>query len=388
MRFGRSIRDLWELAPEGTFLNHGSFGACPKEVLAEQDRIRRRMEAAPDAFFRNGIVPERPDTELRNATARIAAFVGAEPCQLAFIENATAGVQAALRSVDLRPGDEVLLTNHGYNAVRLMTEARCVESGAAVRTATIALPASNDEVVAQVLAAVTPATRLAILDHITSPTGLVFPLERIIPELRKRNVRVIVDGAHAIGQVPLDLAALQPHWYVSNLHKWLFAPKGTAFLYASHEVVGVTQPNVASHYIAAGFPATFDFMGTRDNSGWLAAPAALAFFRKFDAGGMAAHRKALLEKATDLLAPLGARPVGPLEMCVAMRSFILPQRREATAEDGRDLMRDLWEAERIQVHATAFHGFLLTRVSAAAYVDEADLTQWRDALDKRGWPAR
>jgi isopenicillin-N epimerase len=388
MQLGRSVRDLWELETGATFLNHGSFGACPKEVLAEQDRIRRRMEASPDAFFRNGIIPEQPSTELRKAAGHIAAFVGAQERQLAFIENATSGVQAVLRSMDLSPGDEVMLTDHGYNAVRLMTEARCAESGAQVRIVQIPLPASADELVAKIIAAVTPATRLAILDHITSPTGLVFPLERLIPELRKRNVRVLVDGAHAIGHLPLDMPALQAHWYVSNLHKWLFAPKGTAFLYASDEAAAMTGPNVVSHYTAMGFPAAFDFMGTRDNSGWLAAPAALAFFERFDAAAMTAHRKALLEQATGLIATLGARPVGPLEMCGAMRSFILPQQREATADDARALMRDLWEAERIQCHATAFNGLLLTRISVAVYVDERDLVRWRDALDTRGWPAR
>jgi isopenicillin-N epimerase len=386
--FGRALRHLWHLAEDGVFLNHGSFGACPIEVLAEQDRIRKRMEAAPDAFFRSGVIPEQPATELRAAAAAVAGFVNAREGQIAFIENATSGVQAALRSVELGPGDEVLLTDHGYNAVRLMTEARCTETGAKVRMARIAVPASEDDVVAKVLESVTTSTRLAILDHITSPTGLLFPLERIIPELRRRNVRVLIDGAHAIGQVPLDLAALQPHWYVSNLHKWLYAPKGTALFYASDEVAGATRPNVISHFTAMGFPAAFDFMGTRDNSGWLAAPAAVAFFERFDGAAMGAHRKALLEKTTELLGSLGAQPVGPLDMCVAMRSFILPQRREASADDARDLMRDLWETERVQCHANAFNGLLLTRVSAAMYVDDADVVQWRRALDQRGWPAR
>ena len=387
-RFGRPMRRLWHLAGDATFLNHGSFGACPKEVLAEQDRIRQSMESQPDWFFREEIMPREGETALRAAAARLGAFVRAGRDDIAFVENATAGTQAALRSVELAPGDQVLMTEHGYNAVRLMVEARCVQSGATPLVVRIPVPATADEVVGRIAEAITPSVRLAIVDHITSPTALLLPLERIIPELRRFDARVLVDGAHAVGQIPLDLAALRPDWYVSNAHKWLFAPKGCAFLYASSGVAPMTRPNVVSHFIDAGFPASFDYTGTRDNSAWLAAPAAIGFFERLDPEAARAYQRRLIGTASDLMAGIGARPVGPIEMCAAMRAFVLPQGRPATPQDAAELTRVMWELERIQTQVKAFGPELLLRVSAQVYVDEDDLGRLTEALERNGWPAR
>src|SRR5688572_22752788 len=280
--FGRAMRPLWVLAEEGTFLNHGSFGACPRVVLAAQARIREAMEAQPDQFFRSGIMPGEGVTTLRTAASDVAAFASAGHDQLAFIENATVGVQAVLRSLDLAPGDRILVTDHTYNAVRLMVEARCAETGATPLVVRIPIPTSAEAIMERFEEALTVRVKLAVIDHITSPTALVMPLDRIVPELRKAGALVLVDGAHAIGQIPLDLRALSVDWYVSNMHKWLFAPKGSAFLYASREVAARTRPNVVSHFIALGFPQSFDFTGTRDNSGWLSVPAAIRFFEELD----------------------------------------------------------------------------------------------------------
>jgi isopenicillin-N epimerase len=386
--FGRSMRQLWELADEGTFLNHGSFGACPKEVLAEQDRIRKAMESQPDRFFRRDIMPDAGATALRDAASQLAAFVNAGDGHLAFVENATAGIQAVLRSVELRAGDHVLITDHGYNAVRLMVEARCAECGATPLVVQIPIPTSADEVLARISAALTPSVRLAIVDHITSPTGLVLPLERIIPELRRHDAFVLVDGAHAVGQIPLDLSALQPDWYVSNAHKWLFSPKGSAFLHASKDVAARTRPNVVSHFIEMGFPRSFDYTGTRDNSAWLAIPAALRFFADLDATTARAYQSRLLGICSELLFSIGAREVGPIGMCAAMRSFVLPQGRPATADDATEVVRVLWDEERIQAMAVKFADELILRVSSQVYVDEEDMRRVSDALDRHGWPGR
>jgi isopenicillin-N epimerase len=388
MRYGRPIRHLWELDESAVFLNHGSFGACPKEVLAEQARLRREMETAPDAFFRRRIMPGNGETELRAAASGIAAFVNVPGKQVAFVENATAGIQAVIRSIPLGPGDHILTTDHTYNAVRLMVDARCAETGAASVVARIGIPGSADEIVERVLASTTPSTCLAIIDHITSPTALVFPLERLVPELRERGVRVIVDGAHGIGQLPLDLAALQPDWYVSNLHKWLFAPKGTAMLFASSEVAPTTHPNVVSHYVDMGFPRAFDYTGTRDNSGWLAAPAALRFFQGLGPDAVRTYQQGLLEAGTRSFDAIGVRPIAPMALAAAMRSFLLPQTRPAVPEDAVEVMRAFWERDRIQAHASVFDGKLLTRISAQVYVDEDDVARYRDALDRHGWPGR
>jgi isopenicillin-N epimerase len=388
MQYGRSLRSLWELAPDAAFLNHGSFGACPKEVLAEQARIRQRMEAEPDAFFRADVMPDGGATALRSALARLAAFVGTKEDRIVFIENATVGIQAVLRSMDFARGDRILITDHTYNAVRLMVEARCAETGAVPVVARIPIPATADTMVDRVVEAGAGGVKLAILDHITSPTALAFPLERIVPMLRARGARVLVDGAHAVGQIPLDVPGVGADWYVSNAHKWLWAPKGTGFLYASEEVAPMTRPNVVSHFIGMGFPRAFYFTGTRDNSAWLAMPAAIDFHERLDPPAARAYEARLLERCTEIMASIGAEPVAPMNCCAAMRSFRLPQRRAAVADDAPALMRSTWEKERVQSHGSVFAASLVTRVSAQVYVDEDDLRRLRDTLDRHGWPGR
>jgi isopenicillin-N epimerase len=388
-QFGRALRPLFELAPDAAFVNHGSFGACPKEVLAEQDRIRRAMEAEPDAFFRQQVMPDGDGaTALRAAISRLAALVGTTEARMAFIENATAGIQAVLRSIAFAPGDRILVTDHTYNAVRIMVEERCRETGAEPLVVPIAIPASANDMVSRVVGAASPSVKLAILDHITSASALVFPLDRIIPELRARGIRVLVDGAHAVGQIALDLPRLGPDWYVSNAHKWLYAPKGTAFLYAAEEVAAVTRPNVVSHFHAMGFPRAFDYTGTRDNSGWLATPAAIDFFERLDPPAARAYQSGLLRTASVMMASLGAQPVSPLDLCASMRSFVLPQQRPAAAEDAPALMRATWQQGRVQSHASVLGARLITRVSAQVYVDDEDLARLRDTLERHGWPGR
>jgi isopenicillin-N epimerase len=389
-RFGRGLRGLWELAEGGAFLNHGSFGACPKAVLATQAEVRAAMESQPDVFFRRQIHPRDDGSEspLRAAAARLAAFVNAPAGQVAFVENATLGVQSIVGSVPLGAGDEILITSHTYNAVRLMVEARCAATGARARVVEIPIPASAEDIVARFEAATAPTVRLAIVDHITSPTALVMPLDRIIPVLRRAGARVLVDGAHGVGQVPLDLAALGADWYVSNAHKWLYAPRGCAILFAAGDVAAMTRPTVVSHYIERGFPACFDWVGTRDYSPWLAIPAAIDFHGTIDQDALEAHHRRILELATGRLAALGAVPVGPMSLCAAMRSYVLPTRRAAVQADGAEAMRLWWDRHQMQAMATRFGDKLLVRVSSQAYVDDADVELLAHVLATEGWPGR
>jgi isopenicillin-N epimerase len=388
LAFGRELRSLWHLQPDATFLNHGSFGACPKEVLAEQERLRLEMERHPDRFMRERILPGGRPTALQEAIAQLAAFVGAGPDEIALVENATVGVQAVVRSVPLGPGDEVLVTDHTYNAVRLIVEARCAETGARVRTVEFPVPATTDAIVERFRAALTPKVRLAIVDHITSPTALALPLASIVAELRRWDAKVLVDGAHAVGHVPLHLAGLGADWYVSNAHKWLFAPKGTAFLYAGPDARSITAPPVLSHYAGLGFPRSLDWVATRDYTGWLSLPAALRFFESLQPAQAQAHRASLIERATGLLTALGAQPAGSDELACSMRSFRLPQRRPAERADAEALVSRLWERDRIQCWAITLGATLLLRVSAQAYVDDEDLRAFAEALDRDGWPGR
>ena len=382
------MRAQFLLQGDGAFLNHGSFGACPISVLQEQERIRTWMETQPDEFFTKEVVPRHEVTAVRSAAAAVAQFVGVPGDSIALLENATTGTQSVLQSIDFRPGDEIMITNHQYNAVRLAVEQRCKETGATPNVVEIPLRTNPADVRKRVRNAASRRVKLAIVDHITSPTALLFPLGEIIDDLHALGILVHVDGAHAVGQIPLNVAELNPDWYTSNVHKWLYGPKGTAFFYASPRVAPITKPVLTSHFIAMGFPRSFDYVGTRDNSGWLAIPAAIAFFNQLGPDEFRRYNSALIERGSELLATLGAEPIAPIEMAAAMRAFILPQRRAAEESDAQNLKDMLWDDERIQVNANSMMGVLLLRVCAQAYVDDSDLERLRSALERRGWPGR
>ena len=388
MSFGRALRPRFALEAGAVFLNHGSFGACPRDVLAEQDRLRAAMESQPDLFIRERVMPTRARTELRAAAGALAAFVGTAPERVALVENATVGVQAVLRGLAFAPGDEILITDHTYNAVRLIVEERCRETGAQVRVVALPWPATAEAIVERFAAATTPRLRLAVLDHITSPTALALPLARIVQAVRRHGARVLVDGAHAVGHVPLDLDTLGVDWYVSNAHKWLYAPRGTAFLYAAPGVAPLTPPPVTSHFIGLGFPQSFDYVATRDYTAWLSLPAALRFHAELDAPAAARYRETLIAFTTARFGALGLEPVAGDELACAMRSFVLPQDRPATQDDVEALVKSLWDRHRIQSMAVAFAGRLLLRVSAQVYVGEEDIDALAAALARDGWPGR
>ncbi|MCA9661874.1 MAG: aminotransferase class V-fold PLP-dependent enzyme, partial [Myxococcales bacterium] len=212
-----TLRARWTLDPAITFLNHGSFGACPRVVLDAQQALREELEREPVRFF----VRELPG-RLDAARERLAAFVGADPADLVFVRNATEAVNAIVRSLDLQPGDHILTTDHAYNACRNVLEYVAERRAARVNVATIPFPiASPAQATAAILAAVTPQTRLALIDHVTSPTGLVLPIAEIVAALAERGVDTLVDGAHGPGMIDLDLEAIGAAYYTGNLHKWV-----------------------------------------------------------------------------------------------------------------------------------------------------------------------
>jgi isopenicillin-N epimerase len=326
----------WALDPEVTFLNHGSFGACPREVLEDQRRWRDRLEAQPVQFLARDL----PGL-LARARADLGAFVGADPDDLAFVANATGAVNAVVRSLRFAPGDELLTDDHEYNATINVLRHVAERDGARVVVARIPFPvASADEVVEALLGAVTGRTRLALVSHVTSPTALVFPIERIVAELAARGVETLVDGAHAPGMVPLDLDRVGAAWTTGNLHKWVCAPKGAAFLHARRDRQPGIRPSTISHGAnapldAAGpsrYRAEFDWQGTLDPTPWLAVPAALRFVGGLVDGGwpaVMARNHALAVRARDVLAAtlaLDASVPAPDGMLGSMVALPLPDR--------------------------------------------------------------
>ncbi|MET0279870.1 MAG: aminotransferase class V-fold PLP-dependent enzyme [Steroidobacteraceae bacterium] len=383
---GRGARPLWTLRDDASFLNHGSYGAVPRVVQQAQQLLRDEMESHPDAFMHR--VEPLAGGAVREVAAALAAMTGTSAERVALVENATSGVQAVLNSLPFQHGDQILLTDHQYNAVRLAVDARCRQTGAEAVVVRIPLPTDADQIVERVLAAAGPRVRFALLDHITSPTALVFPVQRLATELRRRGIPLFVDGAHAIGQVPLDLPSIGADWYVTNLHKWLYAPKGTAMLYASGGAAPLTWPLVTSHYLELGFPRSFDYIGTRDYTAWLTAPRALAFYQALGPARLMEHETALVRAGSEALQAIGAVAVAPPDLAAAMRAFILPQSRPALERDAAQVMQRLWDEARIQIRCTTLGGALLLRISAQAYVEAEELTRLAQVLHQQGWPAR
>lgn len=381
--FGRDARALFALDPGITFLNHGSFGVTPNDVLEAQDRFRAEMESDPDGFFRYRLRPL-----LRETAAKLGEFLGVPGDSLVFCDNATTGVNTVLRSLDFSPGDEILYTDHTYNAVHLAIEAVCRKSRAKPVRVPLGLDLADDEAtIARLMAAVTPRTKLAVMDHITSPTAIVLPVVEMTRALKERGVRVLVDAAHAPGQIEFDIAKIGADWVTGNCHKWLFAPKGSAFLYASQEMAAQTQPIVVSHFAADGFPRGFDYLGTNDPTAYLSIPVACEFYRRFGGEAVRAHNHALVKQGAGILSRLGVRRILSPRAC-AMISLALPQTRAATPDDAHEIMLGMKDRHRINAACHAFAGALLLRLSAQIYNERADYELLASALAKDGWPAR
>ena len=361
--------DEWLLDPEVAFLNHGSFGATPRAVLAEQDRWRALMERHPTHFMSEDVPPA-----LRSAAAKLAAFVGARPDDLVFVENATAGCNTVLRSLRFTPGDEILVTDHGYPAVRKAAEYVAARAGARVVEAAVPFPLEDSaQVVAAVRARLGPKTRLAIIDHITSPTAIIFPVRELIELSRAAGALVLIDGAHAPGMISLDVPAVGADWYTGNCHKWLMAPKGSAFLWAAPERQADTHPLVISHGFGQGFTAAFDWVGTRDPSAWLSVPAAINFHERLGGVRLRKRNAALArEQATLLAKTWGTERGAPDPLTGSMAAVRLPPSEPVTPERAWELRRKLFDDHRIEVPITAFAGALWARISAHAYNRPAD----------------
>lgn len=383
------LRAHWTLDPEVVFLNHGSFGACPRAVLDEQDRLRAQMEREPVQFFVHALAPL-----LDAARAEVAAFVGARPEDLVFVRNATAGVNAVLASLRLEPGDELLTTDHVYHACHNALRHVCARAGARVVVAPLPFPiAGPDEAVAAVLAGAGARTRLALIDHVTSPTGVVLPVAEIVGALAQRGIDTLVDGAHAPGMLPLELDALGAAYYTGNFHKWVCAPKGAAMLHVRRDRQAGLHPSVISHGYDSSRSRSplweeFDWTGTDDPSPWLCVPTAIRWLGQLLPGGwpaLRARNHALLLAGRDIVAAaLGVAAPVPDAMLGNLAALPLPDGAvtPSSALYADALQVALFERHRIEVPVPPWPAppRRLIRISAQVYNRRGDYEALARAL--------
>ena len=355
------------LDPNVCFLNHGSFGATPEVLLKAQDELRRELEREPVDFLIRQL-PER----LQAARAAVAAFIGSAPQGTVFVQNATAGVNAVLSSIALAPGDEILTTNHRYDAVRNTLDRAAGAYGAKVVEAQIPFPIERpQQVTEQVAAAITPRTKLMIIDQITSPTALIFPANDLVALARAHGIPVLIDGAHGPGHIDLDLTAMAPDFWVGNLHKWLCNPKGAAVLVVSEPWRDRIHPTVTSHGYSQGLDMEFHWCGTFDPSPWLTAPAAIALHEAQGGAAFRAAHHALVQRGREEIAQaLSVTLPHPDDgsMYGAMATIGLPLR----AEQAPDFFQLLRAEEQIEVPIIPWNGQAWVRISGFAGYNTPD----------------
>ena len=390
--------EAWTLDPAVTMLNHGSFGACPGRVLARQAELQRQMESQPVDFLVRRMQPL-----LDESRGRLARLIGGEPENMVFVTNATAGVNAVLRSLRFDPGDEVLVTSHAYNACANVVRYLAERAGVKMVAVDVSIPVeSSQAIVDAVLSRITPRTRLAMVDHVTSATGMVFPIAQIVGELRRQGIDTLVDGAHAPGMVGIDVTRLGAAYYTGNCHKWLCAPKGAGFLYVRPDRQEGIQPPVISHgynQARAGYTplqTAFDWQGTNDPTPWLCVGEAIGFIESLVPGGI----EGLMRRNHDLA--IGARrllcqrsgmePVCGEELLGSMATMGLPAAAvdwESRCTTRSPMPPGHWLGSRlrdefgVEVPVYGWPGVPrpLLRISAQAYNCLTDYQRLADSLD-------
>jgi isopenicillin-N epimerase len=360
----------WGLDPTVTYLNHGSYGATPLPVLAYQSQLRQQIEAEPVQFFAHSLEPL-----LDHARTVLARFVGADPANLVLVPNATVGVNTVLRSLFLKAGDEILITDHTYNACR--NALQWLVDNADIQLQVVDIPfqiASAQVVIDAILDRVTSRTRLVFLDHVTSPTALIFPLAPIIEILNQRGIDTLIDGAHAPGMIPLDLQSLGATYYTGNCHKWLCAPKGAAFLYVRPDKQSTLRPLTISHGAnsprddRSRFHLEFDWTGTHDPTPYLCIPQAIDFMESLLPGGWdqlrSQNHHLVLRARQEIQDHLGLSTPCPDDLIGSMAALNL----ENLTISPTVLYQRIWRIHRVEVPLIPWKtGKTLVRISAQVY---------------------
>ncbi|MEW5720177.1 MAG: aminotransferase class V-fold PLP-dependent enzyme [Chloroflexota bacterium] len=372
-------KELFLLDPNIVFLNHGSFGATLRPVFEEYQRWQRELERQPVEFL-----GRRFNDLMRDARDALGVYVHANAADLVFVPNATTALNIVARSLRLNPGDEILTTDHEYGALDRMWRFICRKTGAVHKQRAIPVPVTTPaDFVERFWSGVTARTRVVFLSHITSPTALTFPVQEICRRARAAGIISIIDGAHTVGQIPLNLEEIGADFYASNLHKWLCCPKGSAFLYARREMQNLVEPLIVSWGYESEKPGESRFIdeqewtGTRDISAYLAASAAIRFYEEHRWDEVRAQCHALAQYArTQITALTGLPPLSPdsTEWYAQMLALPLP------SCDAPQLKARLYDEFRIEVPIVVWRDQPYIRVSIQAYNSQEDVERLLQAL--------
>ncbi|HYN96174.1 MAG TPA: aminotransferase class V-fold PLP-dependent enzyme [Pilimelia sp.] len=372
-------RLLFSLSPGVAHLNHGAAGAVPIGVQRAQQRLRDEMEGNPPRFFARGF-----GDRVAHARRHLAGFLGADPDGAALVPNVSTGVATVLATLRLAPGDEIARTDHGHRGVALAVEREARRYGVVTRTAAVPLAADDATVVAACTAALTPRTRLMIVDQVTMRTVRAFPVARVAAAARAQGVAVLVDGAHAPGMLPVDVGASGADFWVGNFHKWAYAPRGTALLCVAPPWRDRVEPLVVSAAYEAGFPASLEWQATQDYTAWLAAPTGIYTLRSLGVDRVRRHNAALAAYGQRVVGEALAVPAADLphpgDDAVSMRIVPLPPGVAASPADATELGRRIADevAAEVAVGAWGARGYL--RLSAQVYNTAGEYERLAGAL--------
>ncbi|KKB08947.1 aminotransferase class V-fold PLP-dependent enzyme [Devosia chinhatensis] len=376
------------LRDDVTFLNHGSFGACPRPVFETYQQFQLELEGEPVEFL-----GRRLHELLRVPREALAAELNCGSEDIVGVLNATTGLNIVIQSLGLKPGDQILTTDHEYSALEKTWDYICRRTGAEVVVAKVPMPLTTEaQFTDTVIAGMTERTRVLFLSHITSPTALLFPIERAITEARSRGIFSVIDGAHTPGHIPLDLTALGADFYSGNCHKWMMSPKGSAFLHARPEVQGLLNPLVISHgwtkqsrepgakgaFGNSPFIDEIEIQGTRDPAAWLTVPAAIAFRRDNDWWAIADHCRALAQETARRLGELtGLSPLSAPEFSAPqMVAMPIPECDTAAVHAA------LFERYGIEIPVFKWQETCIARLSVQGYNSAPQMDKFLAALSE------
>ncbi len=377
----------WLLDPDFTYLNHGTVGAPPARVLKKQQALRDEIERLPSRFMLRELSGEQPapwrsESRLREAAAPVAVFLGSRPEDLVFVANVTTGINAVLRSVALERDDEIVISDFAYGAVRLAAEAVARERQAAVRTIEAPYPVRRRDAIVQAFAsALTPRTRLVIVDHITAQTALVMPVAEIAAMCHQLGIPVLVDGAHAPGSLAVNIPALGVDYYSANLHKWAHAPRACGILWAAADRQPTLRHPIVSWGSGKGFLREFEWQATGDPTTYLSAPDGIALLNEWGFDAVLGYIHGLAWEAAELLTTRwGTTIETPRDLVGALVTVPLPEHAGTSDDEAKRLRLALLVDDRIEVALHAWRGRLWTRVSAQVYNDRSDIERLADAV--------